>query len=76
MQQNEIYQRVIQDIESVDVAYFERMERRNFNMDFYLGLQRTADEIDKMENEQGRKALIFNQIQPKVNHLIGSQTQL
>lgn len=76
MQKNDIYQRVIQDIESVEEAYYERMERRNFNMDFYLGLQRTADEIDKMENEQGRKALIFNQIQPKVNHLIGSQTQL
>lgn len=70
-----ILEKVYADIESVNEAYYERMERRNRNYDFYFGRQRTQDEVD-MLLEQGRKNIIFNEIQPKVNHLIGSQTQL
>jgi hypothetical protein len=73
--QQRILEKVYADIESVNPAYYERMERRNRNYDFYFGRQRTEAEIEMLD-EQGRKNIIFNEIQPKVNHLIGTQTQL
>lgn len=71
----ELLEAIYRDIDSVEPAYQERMFRRNECFDFIFGRHRTQEELDKLE-QQGRNNIIFNEIQAKFNHLVGSQTQL
>lgn len=65
---------VYEDLDSRQDAYVEMMERRLINADFYFGRQLTEEEQAKIE-QQGRKPYVFNQIKPKVDHLLGAETQ-
>lgn len=67
-------QRVYKDLDTRQPAYLDIVARRNYNWDFYFGRQYSQEELDKLK-KQNRKPYIFNEIKPKVDHLIGSQTQ-
>ena len=73
-QVSNILERVRNDFESVEEYFNNKNEQRKQNLDFYAGRQWSDAEIVAHE-EQSRHPFVFNEIQHKVDHLIGTQTQ-
>lgn len=73
-QTSKILERVRNDFESVEQYFNDKNEQRKQNLDFYAGRQWSDAEITAHE-EQNRNPFVFNEIQHKVDHLIGTQTQ-
>lgn len=70
----DIISRVRNDLEAAYPIFEKRLSSRNRNMDFYSNKQWTDEEIFK-HFEQNRKPYVFNEIQSKVDHLVGTQMQ-
>lgn len=70
----EILERVTADIDEALPFFEDKCEERNINYEFYKGNQWTQEEIES-HLEQYRKPYVFNEIQHKVDHLVGTQTQ-
>jgi len=71
---DELLDRIQSDLETAYPIFEPRLDARNRNADFYANRQWTAEEIAK-HTEQFRKAYVFNEIQNKVDHLVGTQMQ-
>lgn len=71
---DEVYDRIRDDISSVTEHFDAKLLKRTENFNFYRGNQWNAEEI-KEHLTQMRKPYVFNEIQNKVDHVIGSQTQ-
>ncbi len=71
---NNIYYRVINNIKSTTEFFYQKYRRRVLCYDYYKGKQWTQQEID-LHYEQNRLPVVFNEIQPKVDHLVGTETQ-
>lgn len=69
-----ILSRIQGDLEDAYPIFEERLETRNRNLDFYANRQWDDAEIAK-HIEQHRKPYVFNEIQAKVDHLVGTQMQ-
>ena len=69
-----IYSRIENDITSVQSWFDEKYEIRRECVDFWAGRQWTEDEIDA-HTRQFRYPYTFNEIQHKVNHIVGVQIQ-
>ena len=63
-----------QDIDSVKDVFEKRQELGHRNLDWYAGIQWTDLEI-AAHHQQNRLPVVFNEIQHKVDHLCGTQTQ-
>ena len=72
--ENEIRRRIERDLDGVQNLYTDRMFERIRNWDYYKGDQWTPDEI-AMHHSQKRHPYVFNEVEAKVNHWIGTQTQ-
>lgn len=70
----DIVTRIKNDFAYVNDFFNEKYEGFYRNFDFYAGNQWTQAEIDE-HHRQFRKARVFNEIQHKVDHLIGTQNQ-
>lgn len=66
--------RITADIEGVRPFFHEKMQIRDRNFDYYASRQWTDEEIEA-HREQNRQAFTFNEIQHKVDHLAGMETQ-
>lgn len=73
-EKDEIYERVRNDLYDVKAYFDMKLAKRRENYNFYRGNQWTPAEIDE-HITQMRKPYVFNEIQNKLDHLIGSQTQ-
>ena len=69
-----LYFRIMQDISTVADVFREKIEIRNRNLAFKKGDQWTDAEI-AAHHEQFREPFVFNEIQSKIDHLVGTQTQ-
>lgn len=69
-----VYSRVMEDIENVNGYFVEKQKIRERNFRFYMGDQWTPQE-EAAIRRQFRLAYKFNEIQHKVEHIIGSYTQ-
>lgn len=66
------FDRVQADLDSVQ-DFFDGMQDTGLrNLNFYIGNQWTEEEISA-HHEQNREPMVFNEILPKVEHLVGSQ---
>lgn len=69
-----LYDRVNADLESVQDFFYEKAIERNRNFDFYANRQWTEKELYDHER-QHRHPYQFNEIQSKIDHLMGMQVQ-
>lgn len=69
-----IYDRVVNNIKNVFDFFTKKHKRRNLCYDFYKGKQWTDEEIE-LHYEQNRLPVVFNEVQQKVDHLVGTETQ-
>lgn len=70
----ELVNYVLDDIESVKDFFLQKQAKAEENHDFYAGRQWTDVEI-AAHLKQNRTPFVFNEIQSKVDHIVGSQTQ-
>jgi len=71
---NSVYERVLGDIESVKAMFEDKQDAGKRNTAYYAGRQWAQAEIDA-HHTQRREPYVFNEIQHKVDHLVGTQTQ-
>lgn len=72
---NDTYTRVINDLDTVWPLFYEKNDRARRNASFVKGDQ--WDEVEKLAFErQFRIPYVFDQIQPKVNSLLGAHDQM
>lgn len=69
-----IKSRIFGDLDAALPIFLEADQIRRRNFDFYAGQQWTAAEVAAHER-QFRKSYVFNEIQQKVDHIMGSQAQ-
>ena len=70
----ELVNYILDDIESVKDFFLQKQAKAEENHDFYAGRQWTDVEI-AAHIRQNRTPFVFNEIQSKVDHIVGSQTQ-
>jgi len=73
-QKSYIYSQIISDIDSVKENQNYKNELGRRNIDWVAGQQWTELE-EEAHYQQGREPFVFNEIQHKVDHLVGTQTQ-
>lgn len=71
----DIYSRIKNDIESVNVFKQNKDSRGEENYSWYKGEQWTAEEVAS-HAKQGRVAYVFNEILNKIDNLLGAEKQL
>jgi len=65
---------ILSDLESVKDVFHRKFNKHLENVDYYAGRQWTEEE-EELHRMQFRHPYVFNEIQHKVDHLIGMQTQ-
>ena len=69
-----MHDRILADLDSARDTFVEKIEQHNGNYDFYKGKQ--WDDAEQASiRKQFRIPYVFNEIQHKVDHLVGTQTQ-
>ena len=71
---NDISNYIRQDIDSVKDVFEERQTLSRRNLDWYANRQWTPEE-EASHYQQNRIPIVYNEIQHKVDHLCGTQTQ-
>jgi hypothetical protein len=70
----DIYARIQSDLKTVNPYFEAQYIAQKQNLNFYSNDQWTPDEINKHTLEN-RKARVFNDVQSKIDHLRGTETQ-
>lgn len=71
---SDVVYRIQADLDAVKDIFSKAQERGNLNADFWMGRQWMEEEVDA-HLAQGRHPYVFNEIQHKVDHLVGTQIQ-
>lgn len=71
---DDVVYRIQADLDAVKEVFKESHERGNVNADFWMGRQWTEEEVSE-HRLQERHPYVFNEIQHKVDHLVGTQIQ-
>lgn len=72
--ENKLLHKIYKDFEVAAPIFEDKQKARNKNIEYYSNKQ-WSDSERAAHEQQFRKAFVFNEIQHKVDHLIGTQTQ-